>query len=89
MNVNRAIFILAVAVAAAGAGVIWQKESIPAPQAAVETAISQEKYDVVYSRDGTKAYIHGVWGYGYNGGGTVGTVGTGAGLWYKTATGEA
>lgn len=67
MNVNRAIFILAVAVAAAGAGVIWQKESIPAPQAAVETAISQEKYDVVYSRDGTKAYIHGVWGYGYNG----------------------
>ena len=27
MNVNRAIFILAVAVAAAGAGVIWQKES--------------------------------------------------------------
>lgn len=31
MNVNRAIFILAVAVAAAGAGVIWQKESIPAP----------------------------------------------------------
>ena len=25
MNVNRAIFILAVAVAAAGAGVIWQR----------------------------------------------------------------
>lgn len=31
MNVNRAIFILAVAVAAAGAGVIWQKEPIPGP----------------------------------------------------------